>query len=211
MYRDLTQPIEPGMSTFPGDPDVDLFPAATIEADGYGVHELRCGSHTGTHVDAPSHIETDAPDVDDRPIAEYVFEARVVDATPLEPRTPIDGEIVPEDVDADILLVYTGWDDHWKSDRYVDHPYLTAAAAKRLTAADCGVGVDTLNPDPTPTGRRDGEPAGFPVHDALLGAGLPIVENLTGLGSLPDRVTLYAFPLPLSNCDGAPVRAVAEL
>ncbi|TKX77110.1 cyclase family protein, partial [Halorubrum sp. SD626R] len=47
-------------------------------------------------------------------------------------------------------------------------------------------------------------------HDAWLGAGLPIVENLCSLARLPDRFRLYAFPLRLRDGDGSPVRAVAE-
>ncbi len=211
MFRDLSHRIETGMPTFPSDPDVALSPTATIDADGYRVHELRCGSHTGTHVDAPSHTEPDGDDIDAAPIGEYVLEAVVVDATGLAPRSPIPDSVVPDRLDADVLLVWTGWDDHWGEESYADHPYLSPSAAERLVAAGCGVGVDALNPDPTPTARAsDDEPSGFPVHGALLGAGLPIVENLTGLGTIPDRVTLYAFPLPLADCDGAPVRAVAE-
>jgi kynurenine formamidase len=54
------------------------------------------------------------------------------------------------------------------------------------------------------------EPGGTPAHDVLLGASLPVVENLRGLDGLPDRFRLYAFPLRLRGADGSPVRAVAE-
>ncbi|QHS17348.1 cyclase family protein [haloarchaeon 3A1-DGR] len=219
-YRDLSQPIETGMPTFPGDPPVELAPAATIEEDGATVHELRCGSHTGTHIDAPSHTESGGATLDDRPIGEYVFDARFIDVTLCTDRDAIGIEALPDrDVlaAADVLVVRTGWDAHWTDDRYRDHPYVTPAAARRLREADCGVAVDALNPDPTPSENAgsdagsdiDGEPDGFPVHHVLLGADLPIIENLTNLAGLPDRFTLYAFPLPLINGDGAPVRAVA--
>jgi kynurenine formamidase len=49
-----------------------------------------------------------------------------------------------------------------------------------------------------------------PAHHALLGEGLPIVENLRNLGALPNRFTLHAYPLRL-DADGAPVRAVADV
>ncbi|SEH39481.1 Kynurenine formamidase [Halopenitus malekzadehii] len=221
-YRDLSQPIESGMSTFPGDPPVELTPAATIADDGAAVHELHCGSHTGTHIDAPSHTESGGADLNDRPVGEYVFDARFLDVTPCSAREPIGADALPNPdalAAADLLVVRTGWDAHWNADCYRDHPYLTPAAARALREADCGVAIDVLNPDPTPSGdaTSDGsddpdqpdEPDGFPVHHALLGAGLPIVENLTNLDGLPDRFTLYAFPLPIAGADGAPVRAVA--
>ena len=211
MYRDLSQPIETGMPTFPGDPSVELAAAATIDADGYRVRKLHCGSHTGTHIDAPSHTEPDGGNIDSRPIEEFVLEARTVDATPVSPREPIPEGVVPDEPAADILLIHTGWDEHWGESAYFEHPYLTPGAAERLAAAGCGVGVDALNPDPTPTDGADpDEPMGVPVHGSLLGDELPIIENLTGLAGLPDRVRLYAFPLPLADCDGAPIRAVAE-
>ncbi|WP_096390973.1 cyclase family protein [Halopenitus persicus] len=212
-YRDLSQPIEAGMPTFPGDPPVELAPTATIDADGAAVHELHCGSHTGTHIDAPSHTEPGGQDLDDRPIGEYVFDARFLDVTPCTDRGEIGVDALPGHAaldDADILVVRTGWDAHWNDDRYRDHPYLSSSAARRLREAGCGVAVDALNPDPTSSENADAdEPEGLPVHHALLGADLPILENLTNLSGLPDRFTLYAFPLPLRECDGAPVRAVA--
>src|SRR5690606_6124495 len=38
---------------YPGDPGVQVTPALTIGADGVDVALVTCGSHTGTHLDAP--------------------------------------------------------------------------------------------------------------------------------------------------------------
>ena len=199
------------MTTFPGDPEVDVPPAATIDDDGFSVHELACGTHSGTHIDAPSHTEPDGATLGETAIGEYVFEARLVDVTPCEPREAIGVDRLPTIPEAvDLLVVRTGWDEHWNTETYVDHPYLTPATARRLRAAECGVALDALNPDPTPTeAANEDEPEGFPVHHALLGAELSIIENLRGLDGLPERFRLYAFPLPIAAGDGAPVRAVA--
>jgi kynurenine formamidase len=43
----------------------------------------------------------------------------------------------------------------------------------------------------------------------VLGAGLPIVENLVGLERLPERPAVAAFPLRV-DADGSPARVVAE-
>ncbi|AFZ72639.1 cyclase family protein [Natronobacterium gregoryi] len=213
--RDLSQPIESGMQTYPGDPAVEISAVTTVPDDGAAVSELRCSSHAGTHIDAPSHTEPDGDSLTDRDVGEYVFDARFVDLTPCDPREAIEPTELPDTIElesTDLLVVRTGYDDHWNTDAYLDHPYLTPAAARTLRDADCGVATDTLSPDPTPTERASAdEPDGIPAHRELLGTGLPILENLTNLERLPERFTLYAFPLPVNDGDASPVRAVADL
>ncbi|EMA68988.1 cyclase family protein [Halorubrum aidingense JCM 13560] len=226
MFRDLSRPIETGMPTYPGDPDVTLAPDATHEADGYATSELRTGTHAGTHVDAPKHTLPDGDAIDERAVGEFAFTARLVDLRPLRPREPIGAATLSDalgggtdavDPVVDLLVLRTGWAAHWGTDRYRDHPYLTEAAAERCRDLGVGIGLDAFGPDPTPTGSEtngatetDAEPAGTPAHDTLFRANLPIVENLCGLDGLPDRFRLYAFPLRLRGGDGSPVRAVAE-
>jgi len=208
---DCSQPVETGMPTYPGDPDVSLTPHPTHAAEGYAVTDVRLGSHTGTHVDAPRHTEPEGPTLDDFSVDQFRFDARVIDLSDrdLDDREPIPPEVVPE-TDADLLLFATGWDAHWGTDRYADHPYLAPATAERCARRDYHVGIDALNPDPTPTDASvSEEPSGVPAHRALLGADRLVIENLTGLVDLPERVTLHAYPLALGG-DGAPVRAVAE-
>ncbi|PHQ37826.1 cyclase [Halorubrum persicum] len=229
MFRDLSRPIETGMPTYPGDPDVTLAPDATHEADGYATGELRAGTHAGTHVDAPRHTLPDGETLDEVGVGSFAFDAWLVDCRPLQPREPIAPGALPEpsrlDAEVDLLVLRTGWATRWGTDRYRDHPYLTAAAAERCRELGVGVGLDAFGPDPTPTGSTGqgesmgtgeaepagtDEPDGTPAHDALLGDSLPIVENLRGLDGLPPRFRLYAFPLRLRGGDGSPVRAVAE-
>ena len=207
------------MPTYPGDPEVTLAPDATHEADGYATSELRTGTHAGTHVDAPKHTVSGGEAIDEQAIGRFAFDARLVDCRSLEPREAIAADALPEpsdlDADVDLLVLRTGWASHWGTDRYRDHPYLTAAAAERCRAGGVGIGLDAFGPDPTPTadgGESIGgdEPDGTPAHDVLLGDSLPIVENLCGLDGLPERFRLYAFPLRLRGADGSPVRAVAE-
>ncbi|MFB6120511.1 MAG: cyclase family protein [Halobacteriaceae archaeon] len=206
---DCSHPIETGMPTYPGDPDVALSSHATHESDGYSVTGVQMGSHTGTHVDAPRHTEPDGKTLDAFSVADFRFDARIVDLPNLDDRDAIPPTVVPN-TDADMLVFRTGWDAYWDTPRYAEHPYLAPATAERCAEAGYHVGLDTLSPDPTPTeSATAAEPSGVPAHHALLGADCLVVENLTGLGGLPRSVTLHAYPLAL-GVDGAPVRAVAE-
>ena len=216
--RDLTHEIETGMQTYPGDPAVSVTAAATVETDGYAVQRVELGSHTGTHVDAPAHVLADGRTVDEFPPAAFVFDAVRVDCRELDAREAIPAARVPTGTDADCVVFDTGWATHWGTARYRDHPYLAPAAGRACAAAGLAVGTDTLSPDPTPSADADArgaaestaaadEPDGVPVHEAVLGADRPILENLTNLAGL-DRFELRALPLALGG-DGAPVRAVA--
>ncbi|MDS0261523.1 cyclase family protein [Haloarcula sp. S1CR25-12] len=203
---DLTRPIDSGMPVFPGDPPVSVDAHATMAADGYRVSALSCGSHTGTHVDAPSHTEADGRTLDEFPVSRFVREAVRVDLRGCGPREPIRPADLPT-VDAGAVVLRTGWDSHWGEPRYLDHPYLTPAAARHCVDHGYDVATDALNVDPTPT--DDHPAAGVPAHGELLGNDRLIAENLTNLDGLPERFELSVLPMRLDG-DGAPVRAVAR-
>lgn len=206
---DCSHRIETGMTVYPGDPDVSVAPQATIDDHDCRVSQLALGSHAGTHVDAPSHTESAGRSLDEFDVDMFRFDARLVDVRDFGARDAIPPDRLP-DTDCDLLVFHTGWDDHWNTDRYVDHPYLAPETAARCADAGCHVAVDALNVDPTPSeNAADDEPAGFRAHHELLGNDCLILENLTGLDRLPERFTLHAYPLAL-GVDGAPVRAVAE-
>ncbi|WP_227357073.1 cyclase family protein [Haladaptatus salinisoli] len=210
MYRDLSHPLET-TTAYPGDPSVEIEPHATHETDGYRVSRLRLGTHSGTHVDAPRHIEPDGRPLDSFPIGTFSFDALLVDCRGKGARDAIERDALPEPTEDDMLVFDTGWDARWGTDAYFDHPYLASDAAAWCADHDYHVAVDAPSVDPTPTENAGGdEPEGLPAHRELLGADRLIVENLTGLAGLPERFALYAFPLSVGGVDGAPVRAVAE-
>lgn len=220
-HVDLSHRLADGTQVYPGDPAVSLTPHATVADDGYRVTRLSLGTHAGTHVDAPAHTEPDGDPIDAFPIERFRFDALVVSVAVDAAREPISREAVQAGIEAadpdgsfaaDMVVLDTGWADHWGDDRYHDHPYLTPAAARWVAGEGYHVGVDALSVDPTPTATAaPAEPSGLPAHHALLGADRFIVENLTNLGAVPDRFRLEAYPLPLAGVDAAPARVVAEV
>lgn len=211
---DLSLSLGPDTQVFPGDPVPAFRPATTIETEGYNVLALELGSHSGTHVDAPFHFLSEGARLEDVELSLFAGPAVIADVTGHGAREPIGWDALAPHAErlgaGTILVLRTGWSErHHGSDRYFDHPYLSAAACERI--ADLGVrtlAIDALNPDETVLGG--GEPR-FDVHRILLGAGGVIAENLTNLGAVDfDDPLICLFPLRLAgDADGSPCRAVA--
>ena len=210
---DLSHPVDDETPVYPGDPVARFRPAATLAADGYNVLHVSMGSQTGTHVDAPYHFLDDGARIDDMPLDLFLAPAVIADVRGKAPHdriewsdlAPYAGRLGP----GRILVLHTGWDEHWGTDAYFDHPFLTGEAAEQVVAAGVrSVAIDALSLDETVVG---GEPVdGFAAHAATLGAGGVIVENLRNLAAVTAADPVVSvLPLRFAGADGAPVRAVA--
>ncbi|KAJ3865018.1 putative cyclase [Lentinula novae-zelandiae] len=215
---DLTHPLDPDKITiYPGDHNFSCCPTSTVAQDGYSVHSLSLGTHTGTHIDAPSHFILNGATIDQIPLDALISRpAIVVDLTYKEAGTKIlwDDDLANYESkmkEGTMLLLYTGWSAHWATPAYMKYPYLDRDAAERIIATGLKIiGSDTLSPD-----EIDG-PEGYGVHLAILGAGGLIVENMTNLKALVEleaeggidlELSVSIIPLSLPGCDGSPVRA----
>jgi kynurenine formamidase len=216
-FIDLTHPLaDSSVQPYPGDPVYICHPHATVPKDGYSVHHLSLCSHTGTHIDAPSHFVADGKTIDQIPLSTLTGPAVVVDLTrkQLRDRQVIEWddiqEYAPQMREGVILLLYTGWSQYWGTQKYYEHPYLSRDAAKRVLESGVKVlGLDMLNPDETPYNGAESI-HGFGVHQEILGAGCVIAENLTNLQAICDGPYVIALiPLNLVGSDGSPVRALA--
>jgi arylformamidase len=208
VFYDLTHAIENGMTVYPGDPEPRIGRAP--QDPPWTVSTLYLGSHTGTHMDAARHYYPDATTIDAYPVARFIVPALVIDVSGLDDDEPITWEMIGAAAGRVTTgcgaLLATGWDKHFSDqERALTHPYLTPEAAGGLAAAGVGlVGTDAMNPDSSLQGTTG-------VHKILLGHGVLLVENLTGLEQLePGRLYHCAFlPLRLAGLDGSPIRAIA--
>jgi kynurenine formamidase len=210
---DLSHPISADTQIYPGDPVPQFSPATTIDRDGYNVLRVSMGSQTGTHVDAPYHFLANGARIDAMELSMFLGPATVVDVRDLTPRSTIFWPRLEPSVstmpERSILVLHTGWSQHWRSLAYLDHPFLGQDAAEGIVAAGIRtVAIDAMSVDETaPPG---GEPGSFAAHDVLLGAGGAIVENLTNLEAVDfAEPVVSVLPIRLADADGAPVRAVA--
>jgi kynurenine formamidase len=213
---DLSVPIISGMPVYPGDPPVVVAPALSVTNSGVNVQRLHLGSQSGTHVDAPYHIDDLLPRLERLPLERFTGRAVVVDARGLPPRTAIGPEALPGGLGPGVvLLIATGWSRLWGEDGYLAHPYPSVQMAEAIVAAGVRtVGIDALSVDRTPpTGD---EQFSLDAHRVLCRAHAVIAENLTGLDRLLAAqaegrdIEVSLFPIRLDG-DGAPVRAIAAI
>ncbi len=191
------------MVVFEGDPPVEVTAALALDrGDPANVSRLTLGSHTGTHVDAPSHFIAGGDTLDRVPLEAFMGPARVVEW----PGGPI-GRAALESAGALAgvarVLFRTGNSALWAQGRFVrDYQALTLDAAQALVAAGVVlVGADYLSVEAF--GAR-----GHPVHHCLLEAGVAILEGLDLSAVRPGRYELLCLPLRLRDGDGAPARAL---
>ena len=209
---DVSHTVEEGMITYKGLPAPIVCDFMSREAsrrhyaDGTEFHIGRIDmvANTGTYVDSPFHRFAHGKDLAALDLASLADVDSVVVRVTGQPGRAVGPDAFRGiDVKGRAVLVHTGWDAHWRTDRYFEgHPYLTADAAAFL--ADAGatiVGIDSLNIDDTADGRR-------PVHTTLLGCDIPIVEHLCGLGRLPSSgFRFFAVPVKVRGFGTFPVRA----
>lgn len=210
---DVSHAVEDGMITYKGLPAPVICDYLSREesrshyAEGTEFHigKIEMVANTGTYVDAPFHRFAVGKDLSELPLGS------LADLETIIVRSDQDGErAIGRDRFEDLgdlvnkaILVNTGWDANWRTDRYFEgHPFLAPEAAKYLVDAGAAlVGIDSLNIDDTEDGKR-------PVHTTLLGADIPIAEHLRGLDCLPDRgCKFFAVPVKVRGFGTFPVRA----
>lgn len=78
---DLSRTLEHGMSGYPHDPPVHIRAIHSLEKEGWILRQLRMGSHTGTHVDAPAHMHKEGATLDALPLEKFMGKAQKVSST----------------------------------------------------------------------------------------------------------------------------------
>lgn len=75
---DLSKSLYANMEVFPGDPEVKIDLVHTYEKNTWELKYISMGSHTGTHVDAYSHMHKGKETLDEIPIERFFGKAQVV-------------------------------------------------------------------------------------------------------------------------------------
>ncbi|WP_246203605.1 cyclase family protein [Streptomyces tailanensis] len=213
---DLSHTIRHGLITYPGLPGPEIGEHLTREASRgiyapgteFAIGRISMVSNTGTYLDSPFHRFSGGHDLAGLPIDRLTdLDGIVVRVQDADGRAVDRAALLPYDVTGRAVLIHTGWDRHFGTERYGHgHPYLTADAVAWLVEQGAAlVGIDSLNIDDTDDGTR-------PAHTGLLAAGIPVVEHLRGLEQLPPQgFRFHAAPPAVEGMGTFPVRAYALL
>jgi kynurenine formamidase len=179
--------------------------------DGWKMEQITMNTHTGTHMDAPSHLADFTTNLDEFPVDQFQGEMVLIpvnhkaksEAITVSDLEPYADRIGPES----IVLFYTGWGEKraWTKEWIFESPYLSNDGARYLINRGVrGVGIDHFSIGGT--GDENEE-----THRILLGAGIWIAEGL----QLNDPELqqgewhVMALPLKIRESSGAPARVVA--
>ncbi len=198
-YVDLTFKIQQGMPYFKGDPKPEILQFKSIEKDGYNIKEIHIGTHTGTHIDAPAHFIKGGKTIDSYDPLYFTGFGTALEYEP--------GKLDLNGKRYDFVFLYTGYNRDWENKGIFENfTYIDKDDAIKLRDSKIKfVGIDS--PSAEASGLYD-----FPTHHTLLGAGIPIIENLNSreLEKLLGKVFFaMAIPIPIGDGDGAPARVIA--
>jgi arylformamidase len=200
MIYDISPPISPRLSVWPGDTPPSREVLLDISrGDNITLSTLRATVHLGAHADAPSHYG-DGPAIHARDLDYYLGPCQVmrVQAARGARLTP---SMLPGGVASPRLLLATGTFPDPESFN-TDFAALSVELVEFLHARGVRlVGVDTPSVDLFDS--KD-----LPAHWAFLRHDMAILEGLA-LAHVPaGTYELIALPLRLEGFDASPVRAI---
>ncbi len=155
-------------------------------------------SHTGTHIDAPSHYLKEGDTVDTIPLSHVMGTCRILDLT--HAGNSITANHLKGRLGGiDRILLKTSFSGIARFEE--TYPSLTAEAACFITGSQMKcIGIDSPSIESC---ESDGT-----VHRELLGHGCIIIELLDLSDAEEGDYYLVALPLRLTGLDGSPARVV---
>lgn len=194
-YLDVTRKISEDLPVYPG----DLPCRITKHDDGIcRITEIHLASHSGTHIDAPSHYLRTGATVDQIPLNDLTGPVQVIDCRSAGEEISA-AFLRTKRLLCDRVFLRTEFSD--ESIFRENYPYLSQDAADYLIENRCRcVGIDSPSVEAY---GRDGH-----LHQVLLEAEMLIIE-LLDLSQVKDGLySMIALPLPVAGCDGAPARVL---
>lgn len=209
MFRkiyDITLPLTPGMITYPEDPPYTAEQLYSLtKGDSFNLTTLHMGSHSGTHLDAPSHCLAQGLTVDQISLHDLMGAAKVIEVQKAA-KCILPDHLRDKDIQyGDRILFKTRNSLQLKKGIFdQNYVFLSPQAAEYLVQKGVRlVGIDYLSIDSlNPVGENRS------CHQILLSVGIAILEALDLEGVSEGEYDLIALPLRISGGDGSPVRAI---
>ncbi len=203
-WLDISVTLHSGMVHWPDNPPVHFSRMLDMDrGDVCNVSTLSMGSHTGTHMDAPLHFVRAGKSLDEMPLDATIGPARVIEIHDPESIKP--DELRSQAIQRGERILFKTQNSArcWNTDDFVeDFISISPEAARYLADLQIQtVGVDYLSVG----GFKAGGPE---THQALLEAGIWIIEGLNLSQVSPGLYDLICLPIKVAHSDGAPARAI---
>lgn len=205
---DISVPINNETVVYPNNPKVTLETVSRLPEASSQLTKISFGSHTATHIDAPSHTLSNGSSIDSYPLEHFIGECWVFDFSYLKPGELItvsdfekflDGSEIKE---GDRILVKTSNSLRGYTEFYDDFVALDGDCADWLAEKNINLfGIDYLSIKQR--GSADNR-----AHNSLLSKNIPIVEGLNLKEVVAGKYDLFCPPLNITGIDGAPARAI---
>jgi len=200
LFKDISVTVYDGMRTWPGVKPVEM---KTSAAGDFRSSRLNISTHTGTHVDYPSHMTPSTANSEKL----RIFWGKAYVVTPLE----LDHErqevlslpVIPKEAEA--VIINTGHQLIRGSETEFDKFFgLSLSLLEELLAA----GYQLISVDSPSVESMASINESVAVHKRVLGSDTLVMENLD-LTDVDDGLyELVVLPVKLAAIDGAPARAV---
>jgi len=198
---DISMTIEKGMGVYKNKEEkrpVIRF-ERKIPNDSINESSMYMNLHTGTHIDAPYHVDDMGDTIDDISLNKLITRCRVLDLT------NIVGGITKEDLmgknirTGEFLLLKTK--NSFTEEFEADFVYVEKSGAEYLAEKEItGVAIDSFGIERT---QPDHE-----THKTLFNKGIIIIEGVRLKGIAESEYFMCALPLKIKGVDGAPARIV---
>lgn len=189
-------------------PIVNLKRMGKIEETGFNTSSILLGTHTGTHMDAPSHLIVNGKTIDNMNAEVFIGDAIIVDFRHFD----ANGVVMLDDVTdlpiAERMVFVFGWDKYYGTPQYTESwPCFSKEAIEYLAINGMKLlATDTMSPDCKAKGSDDD----FCIHKLLFNMNVTIVEVLANTSKIDfnNSYIFAALPLKLKDLDGSPCRAL---
>lgn len=174
----------------------------------YVMSEVTFSSHVGTHIEFPYHHWEDGLSAADYPVENLIGDAIVLDFSHKSHEEAITLKEVEDYAgrirEDDMIFIRTDMDELFRTERWMQQPYLTPEAMDWLISWNPPViGTDAAGFEVPDTDYQ-------PNHMKMFQNNIAMVESATNLAIIGDeRVTVFILPLPIEGIDACPVRIVA--
>ncbi|MGK0465736.1 cyclase family protein [Clostridium sp.] len=170
-----------------------------IPKDSINESSMCMNLHTGTHIDAPYHVDDMGATIESIDLTKLITKCRVLDLTKVENRITKE-ELIDENIEQGEFLLFKTINS-FTEEFDPNFVYVEKSGAEYLAQKEIiGVAIDSY-------GVERAQP-GHETHKILFNKGITIIEGVRLKEIEEGEYFMCALPLKIKGVDGAPARIV---